>query len=69
MHHSIKSKAGADGYPFLFVNNRTGKKAIICIPPKVGSTVWKQVSFVKLVTLFRLINLLLFDRLFIVAWV
>mmetsp|Transcript_30464 Transcript_30464/g.37672 ORF Transcript_30464/g.37672 Transcript_30464/m.37672 type:complete len:287 (+) Transcript_30464:192-1052(+) len=30
------------GAPFLFKNYRTGKKAIICLTAKTGSTTWKQ---------------------------
>lgn len=32
-----------DGYPFLYRNPRTGRRAIICFCEKVGSTMWKAV--------------------------
>lgn len=31
-----------DGFPFLFNNRRTGKKAILCLVEKVGSSQWKS---------------------------
>jgi hypothetical protein len=31
-----------DGFPFLFSNRRTGKKAILCLVEKVGSSQWKS---------------------------
>lgn len=31
-----------DGFPFLFTNRRTGKKAILCLVEKVGSSLWKS---------------------------
>lgn len=38
----VSTKDIMDGFPFLFKNDRTGQKAIICLIEKTGSSAWKS---------------------------